>query len=158
MRTLAALLDRQQWRPRRLCLFVSYATVVASVSSFYVYYSRHSATTRSMALDLLVPFEHSSITHAGDQSTSPSTTTGVADEVNAGSLLHPEQHIFRPPTTIRLTWNVTLEQQSPDGVMRPVYLINGEWLRPKRLVRLDTFSCCPTSSHLHQLASSCIKI
>lgn len=40
--------------------------------------------------------------------------------------LHPENHIYRKAETIHLQWNVTLETRAPDGVSRPVLLINGE--------------------------------
>lgn len=40
-------------------------------------------------------------------------------------LLSPEQHIYRKPTTIHFDWNITKERRSPDGVVKPIYLING---------------------------------
>jgi hypothetical protein len=49
-----------------------------------------------------------------------------------GFTLHPEQHIFRAPHTIRLHWNITREARRPDGVLKDVYLINGTW------------QCCPS--------------
>ncbi|OJD15165.1 hypothetical protein AJ78_04560 [Emergomyces pasteurianus Ep9510] len=39
--------------------------------------------------------------------------------------LHPEEHIYRPATTIRLNWTVTAGYRRPDGVLKRVYLING---------------------------------
>lgn len=42
--------------------------------------------------------------------------------------LHPEQHVFRAPQTIRLDWNITREARRPDGVLKDVYLINGPYI------------------------------
>jgi hypothetical protein len=47
--------------------------------------------------------------------------------------LHPEQHIFRDAKTIRMKWNITTGQRAPDGVTKPVYLINGECRRKSRV-------------------------
>ncbi|ODA81348.1 hypothetical protein RJ55_04313 [Drechmeria coniospora] len=44
--------------------------------------------------------------------------------------LHPEHHIFREAKTIYLTWNVTQERRAPDGVVKSVYLINGQFPGP----------------------------
>ncbi|KAH0597544.1 hypothetical protein MHUMG1_04923 [Metarhizium humberi] len=44
--------------------------------------------------------------------------------------LHPEQHVFRAPHTIRLGWNITREARRPDGVLKDVYLINGQFPGP----------------------------
>ena len=40
-------------------------------------------------------------------------------------ILHPEEHVRRPPRTIHLNWTVTQEWRAPDGVTKQVYLING---------------------------------
>jgi len=40
--------------------------------------------------------------------------------------LHPEDHIFRYPTTIHYIWRVTSGIRFPDGVKKRVYLINGK--------------------------------
>lgn len=56
----------------------------------------------------------------------------IAHHVSDGSkqddtyMLHPQDHIFRKPQTIKQTWEVTKELRAPDGVEKPVYLINGE--------------------------------
>ena len=41
------------------------------------------------------------------------------------TILFPQEHIHREAVTIRLQWNVTLEERAPDGVRKHVYLING---------------------------------
>jgi hypothetical protein len=49
-----------------------------------------------------------------------------SDRIDLGAaVLHPQDHVHRAPKTIRLTWNVTQELRSPDGVAKSVYLING---------------------------------
>lgn len=40
--------------------------------------------------------------------------------------LHPEDHAYRQPVTYLLDWHVTTGLRRPDGVMKQVYLINGE--------------------------------
>ncbi|KAJ5131343.1 CAZyme family AA1 [Penicillium bovifimosum] len=39
--------------------------------------------------------------------------------------LHPEDHVYREPTTQYLNWRVTSDDRRPDGVLKRVYLING---------------------------------
>ncbi|OJJ34829.1 hypothetical protein ASPWEDRAFT_51086 [Aspergillus wentii DTO 134E9] len=39
--------------------------------------------------------------------------------------LHPEDHIYREPSTQHLDWLVTSDYLRPDGVLKRVYLING---------------------------------
>ncbi|KAK2810641.1 hypothetical protein FQN49_008520, partial [Arthroderma sp. PD_2] len=45
-------------------------------------------------------------------------------------LLHPEEHVFRAPTTIQLEWTVTTDYRRLDGVRKRVYLINGMFPGP----------------------------
>ncbi|XWW96247.1 hypothetical protein V2A60_004220 [Cordyceps javanica] len=44
--------------------------------------------------------------------------------------LHPELHVSRPPRTQRLDWRITRHQHRPDGVLRDVYFINGQFPGP----------------------------
>ncbi|QUC19070.1 uncharacterized protein UV8b_03311 [Ustilaginoidea virens] len=44
--------------------------------------------------------------------------------------LHPEQHIYREPRTIHQRWSITRQLQRPDGVLKRVYLINGQFPGP----------------------------
>lgn len=59
--------------------------------------------------------------------TATSTDAGSASQqgVLNTAVLHPEHHVHRAPTTLHLRWNITLENRAPDGVSKPVYLING---------------------------------
>ncbi|KAG6056683.1 hypothetical protein E4U32_005572 [Claviceps aff. humidiphila group G2b] len=45
-------------------------------------------------------------------------------------LLHPEQHVYRDLKKIRVDWNITKEMRSPDGVVKSIYLINGQFPGP----------------------------
>lgn len=135
------MLNRRCQSRRQLLLLVGCAVLLVAAPSLYLsytyYYYDPAAAGRSMWLDLLRPLPNTSddtnIGQTGGQDSSwlPIEAPGVHDDVDdpAMILLHPEQHIFRDPTTIRMTWNVTMEQRAPDGVMRPVYLINGGWSR-----------------------------
>ena len=40
--------------------------------------------------------------------------------------LHPEDHVYRAPVTQYLDWHITVDHRRPDGVLKRVYLINGE--------------------------------
>lgn len=42
------------------------------------------------------------------------------------SRLHPEDHVFRPETTVTLEWSVSTGYRRLDGVKKRVYLINGK--------------------------------
>ncbi|KAF3482634.1 iron transport multicopper oxidase FET3 [Arthroderma uncinatum] len=46
------------------------------------------------------------------------------------SLLHPEDHVFRGRTTVRLDWTITTDYRRLDGVRKRVYLINGMFPGP----------------------------
>ncbi|KAJ6440222.1 laccase IV [Purpureocillium lavendulum] len=52
------------------------------------------------------------------------------DDDDDAFVLHPKRHIFRQPRTIRLNWNITKEARRPDGVLKDVYLINGQFPGP----------------------------
>ncbi|KAM5484989.1 putative L-ascorbate oxidase [Microsporum audouinii] len=60
---------------------------------------------------------------------SPSTLTPWS------SLLHPEDHVFRPPATVKLEWTVTTGHRRLDGVRKRVYLINDMFPGPTIEVR-----------------------
>lgn len=44
--------------------------------------------------------------------------------------LHPARHAARAPATLSFRWNVTLASRAPDGVDKPVYLVNGRHASP----------------------------
>ncbi|OJD25873.1 hypothetical protein ACJ73_02760 [Blastomyces percursus] len=44
--------------------------------------------------------------------------------------LHPEAHIYRAVRTIRLNWTVTAGSRRPDGVLKRIYLVNGQFPGP----------------------------
>ncbi|KAG6045084.1 hypothetical protein E4U39_002735 [Claviceps sp. Clav50 group G5] len=60
------------------------------------------------------------------------TTNAVdTDRSHDGDIvLHPEQHVYREPKKIRIDWNITKEMRSPDGVVKSIYLINGQFPGP----------------------------
>jgi len=60
----------------------------------------------------------------------------IFDKSGISKPLHPERHILRAPTTIKLHWEITQGHRSPDGVRKLVYLINGT-LSNHFLSRLD---------------------
>lgn len=47
--------------------------------------------------------------------------------------LHAQEHVSRPSTTLVFRWNVTAGLRSPDGVEKRVYLINGKYLRIRKV-------------------------
>ena len=50
--------------------------------------------------------------------------------LSPGPELHPENYIFRLPSTIQLNWTVTSGYHRPDGVRKRIYLINGSFPGP----------------------------
>jgi FtsP/CotA-like multicopper oxidase with cupredoxin domain len=66
---------------------------------------------------------------------------GSASSVN--NILHPRDHVFRRPKTIRYQWVVTAAFRAPDGVKKRVYLINGRLsphiLKTVYLIAVDEF-------------------
>lgn len=57
------------------------------------------------------------------------------------SRLHPADHIFRNTTKISQTWRITTGLRRPDGVLKQVYLINGDFPGPTLEARSgDTIS------------------
>ncbi|KAI5302261.1 hypothetical protein KEM56_000864 [Ascosphaera pollenicola] len=63
--------------------------------------------------------------HHGDSSIDIDEPTRLQD-------LHPEDHIYRPPTTIKLNLTVSFGMRRPDGVVKKVYLINDQLEKPAR--------------------------
>jgi FtsP/CotA-like multicopper oxidase with cupredoxin domain len=45
-------------------------------------------------------------------------------------VLHPAKHVGRNPTTWTHQWRITKELRRPDGVLKPVYCINGDFPGP----------------------------
>ncbi|KAJ5088689.1 hypothetical protein N7456_012305 [Penicillium angulare] len=57
---------------------------------------------------------------------SQSSRPNEAEEIHRPRIaLHPEDHIFRSPTTHYLDWRVTSGLRRPDGVLKQIFLING---------------------------------
>ena len=61
-----------------------------------------------------------------------STDVGLSQSPQIGRvqdgsfIMHPKDHVFRRPKTLKMSWKVTRQIQIPDGVEKPVYLINGK--------------------------------
>lgn len=133
----AMKLDRHGRWPILICS----AVLLAAVGGIYVnlvyhYYDFHTpiVATGGVSLDHIQPVpgtnEDTKTSPIGDHNTGNPNASDVEDGVDiVSTLLHPERHRFRDPTSIHLKWNVTLEPRAPDGVMKPVYLINGKWLQ-----------------------------
>jgi hypothetical protein len=55
-----------------------------------------------------------------------SSTQSHSGESHLDQLLHPQDHVFRNPTTIYQHWVITKGYRALDGVKKLVYLINGK--------------------------------
>lgn len=44
-----------------------------------------------------------------------------------GLVLHPQDHVNRPPRTLTFDWKITKGFRSPDGVLKEVYLVNDQF-------------------------------
>ncbi|WEW57589.1 hypothetical protein PRK78_003056 [Emydomyces testavorans] len=73
----------------------------------------------------LLGFHLSPLLSDNNKHSSPSPLSPLSP---LGFELHPQEHIYRPPATIRLNWTITSAYRRPDGVKKRVYLINGELL------------------------------
>ncbi|KAK4090017.1 hypothetical protein Purlil1_5643 [Purpureocillium lilacinum] len=110
-------------RAGRLLLLVLLGGLVATSASVFLVYT-FSSRVSSFAV------EH--------EANAPSTTPASSDappapahtQVDDGFTLHPEDHVYREPKTIYLDWNITKEQRAPDGVVKSLYLINGQFPGP----------------------------
>ncbi|OAQ85964.1 laccase IV [Purpureocillium lilacinum] len=69
---------------------------------------------------------------SGAEITEPQSHAEPVDNLHDDdpSILHPQRHIFRQPRTIHLNWNVTKGTRRPDGVLKDIYLINGQFPGP----------------------------
>ncbi|POR31109.1 L-ascorbate oxidase [Tolypocladium paradoxum] len=68
------------------------------------------------------------VVHEGDSQEQQPSNAGTDGQDTF--TLHPQEHIFREPHAIHLTWNVTKAERAPDGVVKAVYLINGQFPGP----------------------------
>ncbi|KAK9778464.1 putative Iron transport multicopper oxidase FET3 [Seiridium cardinale] len=53
-----------------------------------------------------------------------------AEKRMVGITLHPEDHAYRDPQNITLSWTISTGLRSPDGVKKRVYLVNGMFPGP----------------------------
>ncbi|KAG5939386.1 hypothetical protein E4U59_003137 [Claviceps monticola] len=63
-------------------------------------------------------------------STFTANAVDTDSSLDAVIVLHPEQHVYREPKKISVDWNVTKEMRSPDGVVKSIYFINGQFPGP----------------------------
>lgn len=61
---------------------------------------------------------------------SPSNLYSDSSDGPLGILLHPDDHVSRRPKRLTHYWNITSEYRAPDGVLKKVYLINGQFPGP----------------------------
>ncbi|KKA24127.1 Ferro-O2-oxidoreductase [Rasamsonia emersonii CBS 393.64] len=59
-----------------------------------------------------------------DLSSQSQDITIADDTLTAEWHLHPEEHVYREPTTHQLDWRISAGYRRPDGVLKRVYLIN----------------------------------
>ncbi|KAH0333647.1 hypothetical protein KCU81_g9777, partial [Aureobasidium melanogenum] len=83
--------------------------------------------------DLKIPdsLQTSSTTHNasyGDAISRPSAPLSTSTALNIQ--LHPENHASRESDTLTYKWQITSAVQSPDGVEKLIYLINGQFPGP----------------------------
>ncbi|TVY83468.1 Laccase-2 [Lachnellula suecica] len=81
----------------------------------------------SFGLDYRGLFAGSKLFHIFESSFSDAK---ISEESGISIPLHPEEHISRAPRTIQYRWDITQGYQSPDGVRKLVYLINGVFPGP----------------------------
>nr|POE51873.1 laccase-1 [Quercus suber] len=102
--------DSQQKRGRKWCLL---ATLLLAPAIFFVLAAR-------LWTSIDVPSFHSG---PDEQS---HATTNVGNHYQ----LHPHEHAFRDPRTLHYHWRITAGNNRPDGVLKRVFLVNGEFPGP----------------------------
>ncbi|UNI15436.1 hypothetical protein JDV02_001970 [Purpureocillium takamizusanense] len=108
-------------RAGRLLLLVFLGGLVAVSTSVFLVYA-FSSRVVSLAV------EHD---EAGARPPStPASGDAKPARVDDGFTLHPEDHVYREAKTIYLDWNITQGLRAPDGVVKTVYLINGQFPGP----------------------------
>ncbi|KAJ6781645.1 hypothetical protein PWT90_01395 [Aphanocladium album] len=108
-------------KPRRLPLCGGLLLLLVTATLYTVVALRYSHATP-------LPFSWIAPQHGVAETTKPVTDAHENDGDRFA--LHPESHISRPPRTLKFDWKVTRQQARPDGVLRDVYLINGEFIGP----------------------------
>lgn len=91
----------------------------------YLLHTKSSVDVKNPFSLPVTPLETATSTGAGSASQTHGPAQAAEQDVLNTAVLHPEHHVHRAPTTVHLRWNITLENRAPDGVLKPVYLING---------------------------------
>jgi hypothetical protein len=108
---------------RRRCAFMLLlsTSVLATSGLLYLLLSASQFNVPPFLAELFKPTSPISTANNGYDA-------GIIDEAADSNTLelHPQDHVFREPTTIYLAWNVTKQERAPDGAVKSVYLINGE--------------------------------
>ncbi|KAJ3494552.1 hypothetical protein NLG97_g4007 [Lecanicillium saksenae] len=121
MAALPIYASPRQSKPQRLSLCGGLVLLLATATLYAVVALRYSHAA-SLPFSWITP-----------QHGTAGTTYPISDKQGEDSdrfALHPELHISRSPRTLRFDWNVTRQPARPDGVLRDVYLINGQFIGP----------------------------
>ncbi|KAK5999704.1 hypothetical protein QM012_005110 [Aureobasidium pullulans] len=82
-------------------------------------------------LEISKSFKHSNTAHNTSHGASlPPLSSPITSETRLNIRLHPEDHATREPTTLSFSWRITSALQTPDGVEKLIYLINGQFPGP----------------------------
>lgn len=57
-------------------------------------------------------------------------SSDFAERTLLNHLLQPSNHVYRKPETLRFEWHLSSDLRRPDGVLKEVYLINGDFQGP----------------------------
>lgn len=78
-------------------------------------YLQHPA---DLSLGPLIPSVHRQLQHSHELD----NVAAIRPRIE----LHPEEHAHRPARTQYLDWRISFDYRRPDGVLKRIYLINGE--------------------------------
>lgn len=114
-------------RPARLLSAVTFGGLVITGLCMSLLYLLDVQSRRNEDKNVVIPAQSAvpTVTPTGAPLRQHGFAPQSPDDSSNAILLHPEDHIYRTPKAIHLSWNITLEHRSPDGVSKPVYLING---------------------------------
>ncbi|TQV93610.1 ferro-O2-oxidoreductase [Cordyceps javanica] len=122
-----------RWLPA-IALASGLCTILLSLFMLHVFSRNTTVQSTTGHVEHQEPSPEPTTTHVDNFSpiTTPTPTPVVLPDPaqETGFMLHPRDHSARDPKTLHMTWNVTRDLRQPDGVVKPVYLINGQFPGP----------------------------
>lgn len=108
--------------PRHKCWLITISGLFVALCFILVSYRTRLSFSREPGIEIsdsAGPSPNAEFPAKADQYSGPETI-----------ILHPEDHAFRKPRTLHLSWVITQDDKSPDGVSKKVLQVNGQFPGP----------------------------